>query len=132
MAGDKISGWIIFGLLFSVLAVVLLVLSGYGYQWGWWRLGTAVTWLLPGSILLGLLGFIFGLIYWFARRRGMAGGDGKGAWTAIILGLTVLATVGYWFYQANQFPPIHDISTYTHLQSSFNNIVAFRSDASIV
>src|SRR5699024_137229 len=129
MPNNKISGWVIFGLLFSVLAVVLLVLSGYGYQWGWWKLGTAFTWLLPGSILLGLLGFIFGLIYWFARHRGMADGGEQGAWTAIILGLAVLGTVGYWFYQANQFPPIHDITTDTQHPPSFKNIVALRAGA---
>src|SRR5699024_12390734 len=111
MANNKISGWIIFGLLFSVLAVVLLVLSGYGYQWGWWKLGTAFTWLLPGSILLGLHGFIFVLIYWFARHRGMADVGEKGAWTAIILRLAYLGTVGYLFSQDNQLYAIHDITT---------------------
>src|SRR5699024_9660647 len=43
--------------------------------------------------------------------------------------MTVLATVGYWFYQANQFPPIHDITTDTQHPPSFKNIVALRADA---
>lgn len=129
MAANKISGWVIFGLIFSILSVLALVFSGYGYQWEWWDLSTAFTYFLPGSVILALAGVSSGVIYWFARRRAMAAGGSKGAWAAIILSLTVICVMGYWMFRASHYPPIHDITTDTKDPPAFGKIAVLRADA---
>lgn len=129
MDKQRISGWVLFSTVFSVIAIILLILAGYGYQWNWWELGTAFTWIIPGSALLATFAVSFGVIYWFARKRDMAAGGEKTVWVGIVLGLLVLGTVGYWFYQTTLYPPIHDISTDIENPPAFKNIVALRADA---
>ncbi|HLR33062.1 MAG TPA: hypothetical protein VK074_11265, partial [Fodinibius sp.] len=54
---NSISGWALASMILGIAAVIALLLSGYGYQWGWWTLGFAFTWLLPASGLLAFIGF---------------------------------------------------------------------------
>ena len=115
-------------LITGTIAAIGLVLSGYGYQWGWWELGTAFTWIIPGSAILGLIATALAVTCWFAERK--SGGKGtKKATVALVLGIAVVGTVGYWFNEAMQYPPIHDITTDIENPPTFKKITALRADA---
>ena len=118
----------ILSLFFGLVAAAALLLAGYGYQWNWWELGTAFTWIIPGSAVAGLIATGLTVTYWFAKRKNWAVGTKK-AMTGLLLGIIVMGTVGYWFYEAMQYPPIHDISTDVKNPPVFKNIVALRADA---
>lgn len=125
----EISLWAIASVGFGALAAIVLLLSGYGYQWDWWGLGTAFTWLIPGSAVLGLIAFSLALIFGFVRWRNPSVPGAGVALVGLIFGLAVIGTVGYWFNEAQQYPPIHDISTDIENPPRFDAIVALRADA---
>lgn len=129
MDQEKISGWVWSSLGFGIIAAVVLLLAGYGYQWNWWGLGTAFTWLLPGSGILALIGFSLALFFGFSRWKNPVIRGAGMAFVAVILTLGVLGTLGYWYIEAQQYPPIHDISTDTKNPPEFRNIVPLRADA---
>ncbi|MFH5884324.1 DUF1499 domain-containing protein [Halalkalibaculum sp. DA3122] len=117
-------------LIFSTVGALAFLMSGYGYQWGWWGLFTSFRILLPGGAILGLLGLILAFAYPFTNRGDKPGTRGKGlAYSAAFLGLLVVANFGYWFYQAQQYPPIHDISTDIQNPPEFKAVVPLRADA---
>lgn len=126
---EKISNWVWSSIGFSVVAAIVLLLSGYGYQWGWWELGTAFTWLIPGSAVLALIGFSLVLVFGFSRwNKPQKRGLGLAA-VALVLSVAVMGTVGYWFNEAQQYPPIHDITTDIENPPEFRDIVKLRADA---
>lgn len=129
MDNEKKSTWAWTSLGFGIAGALVLILSGYGYQWNWWGLGTAFTWLLPGSGVLALIGFSLALFFGFTRRNNP---EIKGAGitlVGVVLSIAVLATLGYWFTEAQNYPPIHDISTDIEKPPEFRNIVPLRADA---
>lgn len=130
MRKDRISRWALFSMTVGIAAALVLILSGYGYQWNWWELGVAFTWLLPASAVLALIGLALALVYAFARWKGATSPSVKTEAAGVVLGLAVIGTVGYWFYQAQQYPPIHDISTDIDNPPRFQAIVPLRADAS--
>lgn len=130
MKKNRISRWALFSMIFGIAAVLVLLLSGYGYQWNWWELGVAFSWLLPASAVLALIGLALALVYLFARWKGVTNLSAKTVTAGVVLGLAVLVTVGYWFYQAQQYPPIHDISTDIDNPPEFRGIVPLRAEAS--
>ncbi|MDZ7659110.1 DUF1499 domain-containing protein [Fodinibius sp.] len=129
MDQQKTSKWAVSSAVFGIIAVVVIVLAGYGYQWNWWGLGTAFTWLLPGSGVLALIGFSLAVVFGFARRNEpQMGGIGLVA-LGLVLSIGVMGTIGYWFTEAQKYPPIHDISTDIENPPSFRAIVPLRADA---
>lgn len=130
MDEQSISKWAVASAGFGILAAVIIILSGYGYQWNWWGLGTAFTWLLPGSGVLALIGFSLAVVFGFARRnQPQMGGAGLVA-LGLILSIGVMGTIGYWFTEAQKYPPIHDITTDIENPPTFRAIVPLRADAS--
>lgn len=114
---------------FSVVGALAFLLSGYGYQWNWWELGFAIQYMFAGGALLGLLGLIFAIAFPFVNRSESPARGRWMAWTAAFLGILVVANFGYWYYQAQQYPPIHDITTDTENPPEFEAIVPLRADA---
>lgn len=125
----EISKWTWGSIGFSMVAVIILVLAGYGYQWNWWGLGTAFTWLIPGSAVLGLIGFSLAIIFGFSRWNNPEIQGAGGALLGLLLGIAVMGTVGYWFNETQQYPPIHDISTDIENPPEFGAIVPLRAKA---
>lgn len=115
----------------AILASLMFLLSGYGYQWGWWELGLAFRRLIPGAALGAVLGLILLIIYAIKRRK--SGKSYKGAWmvyASVILCLGVLGNFGYWYLEIQKgYPPIHDITTDTENPPEFEAIVPLRADA---
>src|SRR5690625_1355977 len=126
---NSISGWALASMILGIAAVIALLLSGYGYQWGWWTLGFAFTWLLPASGLLAFIGFSLAVVHGFARQRFNVNPAGKTLLTGVVLSVAVLGTIGYWFYEGMQYPPIHDITTDIVDPPQFRDIVPLRADA---
>lgn len=129
MGQQRTSTWAWASLGFGVLAAVVLLLSGYGYQWGWWGLGTAFTWLLPASGVVGLIGLSLAVIFGFVRWSDPARKGVKVVAGGLLLSLAVIGTIGYWFNEAQQYPPIHDITTDIENPPQFRDVVALRADA---
>ncbi len=129
MSKQKISKWAWISLGVGIAAALLLALSGYGYQWNWWGLGTAFTWLLPGSGILGLIGFSLALFLGFTRRNNPKTRGAGITFVGVVLSIAVMSTLGYWFTEAQKYPPIHDISTDIDNPPEFRNIVPLRADA---
>lgn len=126
---QKISNWALTSVGFGSIAAIILLLAGYGYQWNWWGLGTAFTWLLPGSGVLALIGFSLAVIFGFARWKKPAKKGASLAFLSVVLSLAVMGTLGYWYNEAQQYPPIHDISTDIENPPEFRDIVPLRADA---
>ena len=124
------STWAWTSLGFGIAAALVLILSGYGYQWNWWGLGTAFTWLLPGSGVLALIGFSLALFFGFTRRNNPEVAGAGITFVGVVLSIAVVGTLGYWFSEAQKYPPIHDISTDIENPPEFRNIVLLRVDAS--
>lgn len=129
MDQQKTSKWAWTCIGFGIVAAVVLLLSGYGYQWNWWGLGTAFTWLLPSSGVLGLIGFALAVIFGFIKWNDPARKGSKVVLAGLVLSVAVLGTIGYWFTEAQKYPPIHDITTDIDNPPRFQNIVALRADA---
>ncbi len=130
MNKQKRSTWAWTSLGFGIAAALLLLFSGYGYQWNWWGLGTAFTWLLPGSGILALIGFSLALFFGFTRRNNPEVTGAGITLVGVMLSIAVMGTLGYWFTEAQKYPPIHDISTNIENPPQFRNIVSLRADAS--
>lgn len=111
----------------SLLAVIVFILSGYGYSWGIWSLGMAFT-LLTYSAYAAIGLSVIGLIsIWFLRKR-KAKAIGF-AILAVLLTGCVAVTALYWQQRAQSVPPIHDITTDLENPPEFSAIVRLRVDA---
>lgn len=130
MNAKQISRWALACILLSIAAVLVLLIAGYGYQWGWWELRTSFTWLLPGSGILAIVGLILAGIYGIARLRDPSRSGAAAAVIGAVLALAVIGTLGYWANEASKYPPIHDISTDVENPPPFRAIVALRAEAS--
>ncbi|MDX1638153.1 MAG: DUF1499 domain-containing protein [Balneolaceae bacterium] len=116
-------------LIITAAGAIAFLISGYGYQWGWWGLYVSFRILLPGGTILALIGLVLSFVYPFLKNRN-PGLRGSGfAYGAAFLGIIVVANFGYWFYQAQQYPPIHDITTDTENPPRFKAVVPLRADA---
>lgn len=124
----KRSALIILGTLLSVAGALSVILSGYGYQWGWWNFGTGFS-MIPWGTGAAVIGGILAGIGYF-RKENRFQNEKIAAAMAMLLALVALVNIGYWFLQVQQgYPPIHDISTDTLNPPEFDAIVPLRADA---
>ena len=111
----------------SLITAVAFLLSGYGYQWGLWGLGTGFTILRYSTYVAIALSVVSAGSYWFVRKSGFS------AKTFTIISFLLMgsatATALYWQSEARSVPPIHDISTDLENPPSFSAMVRLRSDA---
>lgn len=128
-ASSRLSKSSLIGYLLAILGAMIVLLSGYGYQWGWWGLGTAFRTVIPVGGLLAVVGLVVSLaglyVSWPGRGK-------SGLWyavTGLAFGLLTIATIGYWYNEAQKYPPIHDITTDTENPPSFEAIAPLRADA---
>lgn len=111
----------------TLLAALVLLLSGYGYQWGAWGLGTGFTLLRYAAYASIGLFVLAGGSVWFLRRSGKA----AVSLLVIVLILSGAAsgTALYWQQRAQSVPPIHDITTDLDDPPEFSAMVRIRADA---
>lgn len=111
----------------SMITALLFIISGYGYRWNIWELGTAFTILRYSAYTaIGLTVISAGSV-WFLRKEGFK-----------IVSLSVIAlllmgsatiTALYWQQKAGSVPPIHDITTDMENPPEFVAMVRLRADA---
>jgi len=127
----SLSRFAIFSLIVAFAGSLLFIMSGYGYQFGWWGLGTAFRTMIPGGAILGLVALILSLVYVLKARK--AEQPAPGRWMvilAVVLGIALLGNFGYWYLETQKgYPPIHDITTDTENPPEFVAIVPLRADA---
>lgn len=112
----------------SILVTAVFILSGYGYQWGLWELGTGFTLLRYGAYAaVGLL-VVQTIFFFFMKDSGIK--VKAMVLVGFLLTLGVTATGVYWQYKAQGSPPIHDITTDIDSPPEFVAMVRLRRDAS--
>lgn len=112
----------------SIATVLVFLLSGYGYQWEIWSMGTAFTLLTNsafasiGLIVLNLIALF--LVYKSGYRKGYSP-----VLTGLVLVTIVFGIARYWQVQAQSYPPIHDITTNLEDPPEFKMLVDVRQAA---
>lgn len=119
---------ITWGTLISVLGALTVLLSGYGYQWGWWHFSLGFS-MIPwgtGAAVLGGMIASFGLLKHKERSQKMV----LSGSLSIFLLVAALTNIGYWYNEVQQgYPPIHDITTNMENPPEFVSIAPLRADA---
>ena len=111
----------------SLIAAVLFLMSGYGYQWGLWGLGTGFTILRYSTYAAIGLTIISVPTYWFVRNS-----EFKAKFLVVFVFLLMGAatvTALYWQNEARSVPPIHDITTDLNNPPEFVALIRLREDA---
>lgn len=127
----SLSRFAIISLIVAFVGSLLFIMSGYGYQFGWWGLGTAFRTIIPAGAVLGLIALILSLVYTIKARKAEQRAPGR--WMvilAVVLGIALLGNFGYWYLETQKgYPPIHDITTDIENPPEFVAIVPLRADA---
>ncbi len=129
MASPKLNtGLIKYGTILSVIGALAVILSGYGYQWGWWHFSfgfTIIPWGTGAAVIGGILAGI-GLIKLSTKTKNfiVAGS------LSVLLLVAALFNIGYWYSEVQKgYPPIHDITTDLENPPAFDAIAPLRADA---
>ncbi|CAN5272458.1 hypothetical protein BH23BAC3_BH23BAC3_01890 [soil metagenome] len=111
----------------SLIVTTVFILSGYGYQWGIWELGTGFTLLRYGAYAAVALLAVQTIFFFFMKDSGIK--VKAMVLVGFLLTLGVSATGAYWYYKAQSAPPIHDITTDLETPPEFVAMVRLRQDA---
>lgn len=127
-SAKKGTAFLKWGAALSILGGLAVLLSGYGYQWGWWQLGTGFN-IIPWGTGAAILGGIAAAIGFFRMKERSTNFTIAGA-LSIVLAVAAIINIGYWYNEVQQgYPPIHDITTDTQNPPEFVAIVPLRKDA---
>ena len=113
-------------LYFTFFVALIFLMSGYGYQWNIWELGTGFTLLRYAAYAsIGILA-VSVVSLWFLRKSGFK----AVFYLIIVLILSGVAsgTALYWQQRAQSVPAIHDISTDLESPPEFVAMVRLRAD----
>ncbi len=124
----KGTAFIKWGAVLSILGALAVLLSGFGYQWGWWHFGTGFS-IIPWGTGTTIIGGILAAIGFF-RMKGSNKNYTIAGVVSIALAAAAIVNIGYWYGEVKQgYPPIHDISTDTQNPPEFVAIAPLRKDA---
>jgi len=114
-------------LYFTFFVALIFVMSGYGYQWSIWDLGTGFTLLRYGAYTSIGIFWISLVSLWFLRKSGFR----AVSYLVIVLILSGVAsgTALYWQQRAQSVPAIHDITTDLETPPEFVAMERLRADA---
>ncbi len=115
-------------LLVALCAIGLLAMSGPGYRMGWFALGTALRQMLTWAAYLGIGAGLLALLALVLNGRRGSSGATAAALVALLVGVASVVVPFQWQRQAQQVPPIHDITTDTVTPPLFVELVAVRRD----
>lgn len=111
----------------SLTTAALFLLSGYGYQWGFWGLGTGFTILRYTAYTAIGLTAISIPSYWFVRDK-----EFRARFYIVFVFLlmgSATATALYWQNEARSVPPIHDITTDLENPPEFVAMIRLRENS---
>ena len=112
----------------GVLSLLLLAIAGPGTRMDWWEFGTGFSlmrwgaWIGIATLVLGILATV--LLYRFHARRAL-----QMTLVGVICAAIAVVVPLQWRAQANQVPPIHDITTSPEDPPEFVEIASLREDA---
>jgi len=128
-AGKRPLSPVAIGVLALAVATALLgMISGFGYQWGFWTYRTGFT-LLRYSAYGGIGVVVLSLLVLAYTRPGTSRRGFALALIALVLGLTIVAVPWSQRRTSRSVPPIHDITTDTENPPEFIAIAPLRADA---
>lgn len=123
--GTRLIAW---GAILSLVGAIAVILSGYGYQWGWWHFSVGFK-IIPWGTGMTIIGGIMALIG-YIRFEERIKNYSIAAFVGMTLSLGALINIGYWYAEVQKgYPPIHDISTNTLNPPQFEAVVPLRADA---
>lgn len=111
----------------SLLALVLLVASGFGSRFGWWHFRTGFA-ILKWAAFLGLGSALLGAVTGFVALRGRRMMGVGLAVVAILCGSVAFGLPYSWKLKAQRYPRIHDISTDVDHPPQFVAVANVRHD----
>jgi len=112
---------------FSMATAAVFILSGYGYQWGIWEMGTGFMLLRYSAYTAIGLTIISIPAVWFLREKGFRAISY--AVISLVLMGSATGTALYWQQQARSVPAIHDITTDLENPPDFVAMIRLREDA---
>jgi uncharacterized protein (DUF1499 family) len=114
-------------LYLSLATAGVFILSGYGYKWNIWELGTGFMLLRYSAYTAIGLTVVSGISYWFLKDSVFR----AKAYVVIVFLLMGSATAVslYWQNETRSVPPIHDITTDLQNPPEFVAMVRLREDA---
>ena len=114
-------------LYIAVATAAVFLMSGYGYQWGLWELGTGFMLRRYSAYTAIAIAAVSLISFWFIRESVFR----AKAYVVLVFLLMGTATVTalYWQHQARSVPPIHDITTDLESPPEFVAMVRLREDA---
>lgn len=112
----------------AVAGALVVILSGYGYQWGWWHFSFGFT-MIPYGTAGAVIGGIVAAVGFYKLEKRSKSAMISGI-TSLIIVIAALINIGYWYFEVQQgYPPIHDITTDTNNPPQFDAIAPLRKDA---
>jgi uncharacterized protein (DUF1499 family) len=114
-------------LYLSLATAGVFILSGYGYQWNIWELGTGFMLLRYSAYTAIGLTVVSGISYWFLKDS-VFRAKGYVVIVFLLMG-SATAVALYWQNEARSVPPIHDITTDLQNPPEFVAMVRLREDA---
>jgi len=124
------SGWadslVWLGIGVTAVALVLLALAPAGWRLGLWHFRTSFFFLIPGSVLLALVGAMAGVSALFAGGKTFGPGEVTLAAISILVGIGLAAALGQFKRAADRVPRIHDITTDTANPPQFRAVLPAR------
>lgn len=112
----------------ALAGIVVFTISGFGYQWRWWSLGTGFG-LLKWGFYISVAGGILSIIAAFVTRPGRPVRGFGFSLAGIIISLAVCGTAWFFSARASSAPPIHDVTTDTQNPPQFKAVLPLRKDA---
>ncbi|HYL20248.1 MAG TPA: DUF1499 domain-containing protein, partial [Gemmatimonadales bacterium] len=116
------------GLVLGLVSGVTLIISGFGYRWGWWGLRPAfqmLRWSAIGGAVGGLVSLVCAVLAW----RGTDRGGVRVGLVGLVIGLVVFGVPWSWLRRAKSVPPIHDITTDPTNPPAFVAVLPLRANA---
>lgn len=112
----------------ALVGIIVFTFSGFGYQWGWWSLGTGFN-LLRWGFYISIVGGILSVVAAFITRPGRGVRGFAFSWAGILISLAVCCTAWFFSARATAAPPIHDITTDTQNPPLFQAVLPMRKNA---
>ena len=122
--GGGISRLTLLAFALTAGAVVAAVLSGFGFRWQWWGLGSAFG-TLKWSVYAAGIGLLLTIAAALRADGERPKSDGFALFViAAVIGLALPSYVLNWVAVARSVPPIHDVSTNIDNPPAFTTLAA--------
>lgn len=124
----RLSWFALISFTIAVIAIIMFTISGFGYQWKIWGLGTGFK-LLTWGAYLAMFGILITLISVIITRPGSRKSGFGISVLGLLISLVITGTALFFYHRATSAPAIHDISTDTVYPPQFKAVLPLRKNA---